>query len=456
MKRLIKVQPMKQLIIKDNSQNKKEEFSKVPGIIEKVADKTIEQLSKEGIFIFPENIKDAEDITKDQMILQGYNDYYCSGNIMGFIGYGNERLVIESRFCRNNKDFFFHYLLERVLEFPNIIDLHTDANRDNKLFNLLLFLFPRYLKMALRKGLFKTYVRNNYNDGNIKGTIEIARHISENTPFVGNVAYSQREYSYDNYLMELVRHTIEFIKKKPYGNNFLINVKDEVKLVIAATPNYELHNMRKILIDNKQSTVRHAFYSEYQALQRLCILILKHQKHQIGSGIRQIYGILFDGAWLWEEYINTLVEQDFYHPMNNTGKGAQRLFAENIGLIYPDYISHNNEMRVIADAKYKPINNIGNKDYLQVLAYMFRFDAKKAFYFYPEAESHDDIKLWMNKGSSYEQNVEPRDDIYVIKHGLSIPDNIDSYDIFVERMHLSEHDFKKRLASYMMSLNENV
>ena len=39
---------------------------------------------------------------------------------------------------------------------------------------------------------------------------------------------------------------------------------------------------------------------------------------------------------------------------------------------------------MIADAKYKPIDNIGNKDYLQVLAYMFRFDAKKGFYFYPE------------------------------------------------------------------------
>ena len=39
---------------------------------------------------------------------------------------------------------------------------------------------------------------------------------------------------------------------------------------------------------------------------------------------------------------------------------------------------------MIADAKYKPIDNIGNKDYLQVLAYMFRFDAKKGFHFYPE------------------------------------------------------------------------
>ena len=106
-------------------------------------------------------------------------------------------------------------------------------------------------------------------------------------------------------------------------------------------------------------------------------------------GARQIYGILFDGTWLWEEYINSLIEDAFYHPMNKGGKGAQRLFDGNIGLIYPDFISRNSEVRIIADAKYKPIDNIGNRDYLQVLAYMFRFDAKAGYYttFPPESRT---------------------------------------------------------------------
>ena len=86
------------------------------------------------------------------------------------------------------------------------------------LFSLLLFLFPRYLKDALRKGLFKTYIRSQYNDNHVAGSMDIPRHISKNTPFVGNVAYSQREYSYDNALTELVRHTIEFIQRKPGFN----------------------------------------------------------------------------------------------------------------------------------------------------------------------------------------------------------------------------------------------
>ena len=436
---------MKLLRIKDNSQYKRDSFDEIKNLTGKIADKTLEQLEREGVFVFPEFVIDADDITKEQMILQSINDSYRAGNVMGFLGCGDERLIIESRFSNKGEDYFFQYLLDRVLDFPNIVDLESDADQNNRLFNFLLFLFPYYLKTAMRKGLFKKYIRHHYNDGNIKGAIDIARHIKKNTPFTGNVAYSQREFSYDNHLMELIRHTIEFIKRKPYGNNLLVRVKDEVKLVVEATQNYEPYDRQRVIDTNKKNTVRHAYFREYLALQRLCLLILQHQKHQIGSGSRQIYGILFDGAWLWEEYVSSLIDEAFYHPMNKGGKGAQRLFDGNIGLIYPDFISRDTGSRIIADAKYKPIDNIGNRDYLQVLAYMFRFDAKEGYYLYPEVDGADDQTLRMNSGSTYEGNVEPREDIHVTKHGLKIPSDVDSYTTFASKMQMSELAFRQVL-----------
>ena len=432
---------MNLLTIKDNSLVKKDRFSGISTITNKIADKTLEQLEREGIFIIPEIFRNTEDITKDQMILQGINDSYRSGNVMGFLGCGTERLIIKSRFCNGETDFFLQYLLDKVLDFPNIVDLRTDADQDSRLFNLLLFLFPYYLQTAMRKGLYKKYIRREYNDDSVKGTIDIARHIERNTPFIGNIAYSQREFSYDNYLTELIRHTIEFIKTKPYGYTLLLKVKDEVSQIIDATSEYELYDRQKIIAVNKKNAIKHAYFREYLALQHLCILILQHQKHQIGTGSRQIYGILFDGAWLWEEYINLLVEDSFYHPMNKSGKGAQRLFSGNIGLIYPDFISRDSENRIIADAKYKPIDNIGNRDYLQVLAYMFRFDAKKGYYLYPESEDIGSVHLWMNKGTTFEDNIMPRNDISVVKHGLRIPNATENYDKFVSRMRISEMKF---------------
>jgi 5-methylcytosine-specific restriction endonuclease McrBC regulatory subunit McrC len=437
------VMRMKLLKIKDNSQHKKEIFSDIPNLTGKIADKTLEQLENEGVFVFPEYVNDAKDITQDQMILQSINDTYCSSNVMGFLGCGDERLIIESRFSCKENDYFFQYLLDKVLDFPNIVNLNSNANQENRLFNFLLFLFPYYLKSAMRKGLFKKYIHHRYNDGNVKGTIDIARHIEKNTPFTGKVAYSQREFSYDNDLMELIRHTIEFIKRKPYGHSLLAKVTDEVKLIVGATPRYEVYDRQRIIEQNKKNAVRHAYFREYLALQRLCLLILRHQKHQLGLGSRQMYGILFDGAWLWEEYINSLIKDVFYHPMNKGSKGAQRLFEGNIGLIYPDFISRDTKTRVIADAKYKPVDHIGNRDYLQVLAYMFRFDAKTGYYLYPEVEDTDDLILRMNSGSTYEKNVTARGDISLTKHGLKIPTKASDYSGFVMEMKAQEQAFIK-------------
>ena len=435
---------MNLLKIKDNSQLTKESLSQIKNLTDKVADKTLEQLEREGVFVFPEIVKNSEGLTRNQMILQRANNTYRTGNVMGFLGCGDERLIVESRFCGENEDYFFQYLLEKVLDFPNIVDLESDANLDKRLFYFLLFLFPYYLKTAMRKGPFKKYIRHQYNDENVKGTIDIARHLKRNTPFVGNVAYSLREFSYDNCLMELVRHTIEFIKRKSYGKNLLSKVKDEVRRIIEVTPGYDFCNRRKIIEQNKKSAVLHAYFREYLDLQRLCLLILRHQKHQVGAGSKQIYGILFDGAWLWEEYVNTIVGKAFYHPKNRSGDGAQYLFDKSIGRVYPDFIGRDIKNRVIADAKYKPIGNISGDDYLQVLAYMFRFESKTGYYLYPETDSKDDRDLRMNRGSTYEKNVTARDDVRVVKRGLKIPE-ASNFSDFSNAMRNSEEEFVKAL-----------
>ena len=130
--------------------------------------------------------------------------------------------------------------------------------------------------------------------------------------------------------------------------------------------------------------------------------------------------------------------------MNKGGLGAQWLFTNDYskcGLIYPDFIGRDENNRIIADAKYKPEENIGNKDYLQVLAYMFRFNSKKAYYLYPEACDGADQTYWLNSGSSYENNVKPREDVRLIKHGLRIPFDAENYDGFVKLIQEKEAEF---------------
>lgn len=135
--------------------------------------------------------------------------------------------------------------------------------------------------------------------------------------------------------------------------------------------------------------------------------------------------------------------------MNKANSGSQWLFAGGTGLIYPDFIGKDAANRIIADAKYKPFENIGNKDYLQVLAYMFRFDAKRAFYFYPEAKETEDKVLPLNSGSTYERDVKAREDISITKHGLKIPNSASNYDEFVSKINENETTFIQELVTRM-------
>ena len=424
--------------VKDNTTYITSRFSCNQCIVSNILNKSLNQLDAEGLFIFPEAIKKVEDLTRDQMILQEFNGKYRTGNVMGFIGYGKERLIIQSRFCNDKEDYFLSYLLERVLNIPNIVSLDADTSSDKRLLNFLLFIFPKYLENAIRKGLYKQYIHKKYNDTNIKGKIDIPRHLTKNTPFIGSIAYSQRLFSYDNMLMELIRHTIEFIKSKSYGSIILSDIKEELKLIVNATQSYRTCDRQKIIEQNKKNPIRHAYFREYSALQRLCILILKSEKRDIGSGIQNSYGILFDGAWLWEEYINILLSSHFYHPKNKSKFGAQQLFSDGKGLIYPDFISKSTDPRLIVDAKYKPIENIRGRDYLQVLAYMYRFDASQGYYIYPDSEGQVPLVLNLNKGSTYENNVSTRDDVNIIKLGFKIPNKSADYDDFKMQIHESE------------------
>ena len=145
------------------------------------------------------------------------------------------------------------------------------------------------------------------------------------------------------------------------------------------------------------------------------------------------------------DFLNTLIGDIFYHPRNKAGDGAQRLFDSNHGLIYPDFIGKDAGERIIADAKYKPWNNISGKDYVQILAYMFRFDAKRGYYLYPEATHQADVSLRLNRGMTYEDNVSPRNDVLVIKCGLQIPDRAKDYADFVARMEENETAFRDKI-----------
>lgn len=413
-----------------------------PQLSEKLLDRVLESLSQEdNILIFPHDLLDSPDLEKDGKVLETVNGQIKTQNIIGFLGCGDERLTIHSRFANGDDDYFLHYMLQKVLQL-NLTSLDVGLSQEDSWYQLLIYLFPKYLQAALRKGLYKEYQRFFYNDSHVKGTIEVARHIKKNVPFTGKITYSTREFSFDNALMQLIRHTIAFIQHTvPNGRALLsssASVRENTAEIVRVTPSYQFSDRAKIIHLNQIHPIRHTYYHEYGKLQQLCLMILRQTKHGLNQSQQKIHGLLFDVAWLWEEYLATLLGEDFEHPQNKVSKGGISVFQSGNGRkVYPDFYSR--PLGVVLDAKYKKLETtekgIAREDLFQLITYSYISKAQLAGLIFPSTgrEIDNDIGTLEGYGGILK------------KWSLLIPQTSSSYDDFVKQIQESEKIFQETI-----------
>ncbi len=413
----------------------KEDFvAEYPNLSQALLDRTLDNLSREdNIFIFPNDLMNSPDLDKDQKILETVNQEIKTGNVIGFLGYGQERLTISSRFSDGSNDHFLHYLLQKVLNI-NLTSLDVGLSPEDKLYQLLVYLFPKYLQAALRKGLYKEYQRFFHNDSHVKGVLDVGNHLKKNLPFMGNIAYTTREFTYDNPLMQLIRHTIEYIKNQKSFGVLLDSNRENMTEITRVTPAYKLADRAKIIRMNKIKPIRHAYFREYRKLQELCLMILSREKHGLGPQAQMVHGILFDVAWLWEEYVHTLLPKGFIHPRNKDKTNGISVFSVGKRKVYPDF--YDRERNTVLDAKYKKLEftekGINREDLFQLISYSYILEAEKAGLIFPSMERS--VNSEIGKLAGYGAQLK--------KWSIQIPQNASSYSAFCKMMENSAENFK--------------
>ena len=413
----------------------REDFvAEYPNLSQALLDRTLDSLSLEDrIFIFPNDLMNSPDLEKDQKILETVNQEIKTGNVIGFLGYGQERLTISSRFSDESNDHFLHYLLQKVLNI-NLTSLDVGLSPEDKLYQLLVYLFPEYLQAALRKGLYKEYQRFFHNDSHVKGVLDAGNHLKKNLPFMGNIAYTTREFTYDNPLMQLIRHTIEYIKNQKSFGVLLDSNRENMTEITRVTSSYKLADRAKIIRMNKIKPIRHAYFREYRKLQELCLMILSREKHGLGLQAQRVHGILFDVAWLWEEYVHTLLPKGFIHPRNKDKTDGISVFSDRRRIVYPDF--YNRERKIVLDAKYKKLEftekGINREDLFQLISYSYILKAEKAGLIFPSMEQS--INSEIGEVAGYGAQLK--------KWSIQIPQNASSYNEFCKMMENSEENFK--------------
>ncbi|MCR5183373.1 MAG: McrC family protein [Opitutales bacterium] len=431
---------MSDIALKDNGDEQMRLPEEDRGNCDYIGGRTIGDLIRgnDTLLLFPPETKDR--IESEHVFRVSHNagvSRFVTGDIMGFVARGNTSWTICSRFAQGGAagtDFFLHYMLQKVCHI-NFFDLPTGLTRE-RIFDFLPLLFPFYLKRALSQGLYKEYRRFEYDDARVRGVIDVSRHIRKNIPFCGKVAYKTREHSFDNAVTQLVRHTLEQLR----GNRICRQLADRdpdvraaAKQIIDATSDYNRFERDKVLARTRHP-IRSPFFVNYEPLRKLCRWILMHEKLRYERSDKKIYGLLFDGAWLWEEYLWTLLKtcgNGITHTQNKEKSGGFSPFrAGNIGRFYPDFYGNG----TVFDAKYKNFDkkNPDSADLQQMIAYMHVLDCGNGKFLFPsEKASSDEKRLGELNGQGGS----------IFTCALAIPQDAADYRDFCQKIVAEENRF---------------
>lgn len=423
------------ILIKDNSDISE---YKSNSIIQELKDRDLANLEKDGFIVFPSTLIESDDLDKDSQIFTSHNEKIRTGNIVGFLKKGKNEIRICSRFYDagvSKEDYFLRYLLQKVLNI-NVVNTNINTDSNNEFYDLLVYLFPIYFENALNKGVYKEYTTKKYNNANVKGVVNIAKHLKTNIPFQGKIAYETREFSFDNKITQLVRHTLEKLRKD-YELDFLgiENIKENIRSIEQVTQTYSKLDRLDVLQENISNPVRHGYFKEYYLLQKICIKILNEDKIAFGEEDQEAQGIIIDVAWLWEEYLNTLLKEDYEHPQNKKSSGGISLFIDRTHAIYPDF--YKVDKTKVIDAKYKNLDQRGMKreDRYQIISYLHILKAQSAGIAYPSRMFNQNKDMGILDGYGGR----------LFKIPLLIPQDSKSYEEFCEIIKQSEQRFVEEL-----------
>lgn len=158
---------------------------------------------------------------------------------------------------------------------------------------------------------------------------------------------------------------------------------------------------------------------------------------------------MFDGAWLFEEYLATILRPlGFAHPKNKDSRGGIRFFDNsfdeqnfdrNYRKIYPDFYKSG---KMILDAKYKHLEvGVSREDLYQVTSYMHTMseNASKVWdggFVFPSTESFG-RKIYKLVGLGGTLSV----------MGFGIPQRASDFVEFCEGMEMAEESLRDEVST---------
>ena len=239
-------------------------------------------------------------------------------------------------------------------------------------------------------------------------------------------------------------------------NGVLLNdeVIAAVRQIEEVTPSYERSDLVAVVNANLRP-VSHPLLTEYRPLQQLCLKILRQEDVglRFNADSEPVYGVLFDIAYLWEEYLALFLKPlGFEHPsiVANHGWPVANLDGKDVMRFCPDFVFPDTQgikpptASLVADAKYtryetKRFDDRTKHHVLQMLHYMYMLKAQRSVLLSP---AHiDEPKQWPFVLYGYGGTIG-------VEY-LTMPSQAQSYAVFCAAMQQAENDFVEKIKPYL-------
>ena len=366
------------------------------GLLERFGGQTLSELAQSDAVV---DLSGSHLLGKDDLCFFGFHGEgeNCfrldTGNLMGALCFRDHesgaalQVEILSRFDTGNNNHFLNYLLSKVMDVA--IGYEPVIANQSSVLNLLLdVLFVRRFGEASKNGLLRQYRTFRNNDWNFKGCLDLPRHLRENVPFQRGIAYVKREIALDVPVNRLLFHAALVVHRR-HPDLFEGNEDARDALRALQTGIADPGDLRTVLSyrDCREPIIHPFFRETWEPLRRIARMILEEERWQMfqESADDEVSGIVFDGAWLWEEYVATVLVPAGFRHCERGGSTGLHVLRDGGRRFYPDFISLNKNM--VLDTKYKRSNpNGGRDDVHQVLCYLLLSGAKLGGLIFPPVD----------------------------------------------------------------------